>query len=214
MKPLLVVNFKCYKSGKKAVELAKACKSFVTNSNVIVVPQFTDLRAIAELKIKTFAQHVDPIEKSASTGFIDPLSIKSSGAIGTLLNHAEHRLDFRTLKKTVEICKRLKIKTLVCSPNIKESKKILKLNPDYIAFEEPDLISTGRSISEVEPEEVRKFASLFKNSNVVPLCGAGISNSLDYEKALELGTKGVLVASAIVKPKNPKKILQDFNKVH
>ena len=41
------------------------------------------------------------------------------------------------------------------------------------------------------------------NTAVVPLCGAGITNSEDVKKALELGTKGILVASGIVKASDP-----------
>ena len=51
------------------------------------------------------------------------------------------------------------------------------------------------------------------NSNVAPLCGAGITNSGDVQKALELGTKGILVASGVVKAKNPEKILEEMANV-
>jgi len=48
------------------------------------------------------------------------------------------------------------------------------------------------------------------NSDVVVLCGAGISKGEDVHAALKLGTKGVLVASAIVKAKDPYTVLLEF----
>ena len=48
------------------------------------------------------------------------------------------------------------------------------------------------------------------NSKVTILCGAGISRGDDVAVALKLGTHGVLVASGIVKAKDPYRILREF----
>jgi triosephosphate isomerase len=48
------------------------------------------------------------------------------------------------------------------------------------------------------------------NRDVVVLCGAGITKGEDVTAALRLGTEGVLVASGIVKAKDPYKILLEF----
>jgi triosephosphate isomerase len=42
------------------------------------------------------------------------------------------------------------------------------------------------------------------------LCGAGISTAEDVSIALKLGTRGVLVASGIVKAKDPYSVLRAF----
>ena len=42
------------------------------------------------------------------------------------------------------------------------------------------------------------------------LCGAGITTGIDAEAALELGADGVLIASGIVKAKNPQRILLEI----
>jgi triosephosphate isomerase len=42
------------------------------------------------------------------------------------------------------------------------------------------------------------------------LCGAGISKGEDLRAALDLGSKGVLLASGIVKAKDPKAALEDL----
>ena len=48
------------------------------------------------------------------------------------------------------------------------------------------------------------------NPDVVTLCGAGITKGEDVSAALKLGTKGVLVASGIVKAKDPCKVMMEF----
>jgi len=48
------------------------------------------------------------------------------------------------------------------------------------------------------------------NADVTILCGAGVSQAEDVSVALKLGTNGVLVASGIVKAKDPYNILRAF----
>jgi triosephosphate isomerase len=48
------------------------------------------------------------------------------------------------------------------------------------------------------------------NPQVNVLCGAGITKGEDVGSALKLGTKGVLVASGVVKAKDPYKVLLNF----
>ena len=82
MVPIIVINFKTYETatGKKAVELAKIIEEFVGKADVIVCPQFTDLKAIADaVKIPVFAQHIDPVKFGSNTGHILPESVKDAG---------------------------------------------------------------------------------------------------------------------------------------
>ncbi|MEM2739506.1 MAG: triose-phosphate isomerase, partial [Candidatus Bathyarchaeia archaeon] len=48
------------------------------------------------------------------------------------------------------------------------------------------------------------------NPRVIVLCGAGISRGEDVKVALQLGTKGVLLASGVVKAKDPYSILREM----
>ena len=48
------------------------------------------------------------------------------------------------------------------------------------------------------------------NPAVKVLCGAGISTGDDVAAAIELGTVGVLLASGIIKAKDPKAALYDL----
>jgi len=51
------------------------------------------------------------------------------------------------------------------------------------------------------------------NQRVRFLCGAGVTTPEDVSKALELGSQGVLVASSVVKSKNPKTALEGMARV-
>ncbi len=220
MKQIMLVNFKTYKeaSGRNALNLAKICNEISRKKKIgiIVCVQAADINPVSKtVLIPVFAQHVDYFEQARSTGFILPEDIKDEGATGTLLNHSEHRIPFETIKKTVERCKNLNIKAVVCAASLQEVKKILKLKPYCIMFEDPKLVSTGKSITRIEPKAVKKFAEIVKKHNknlkskIISLCGAGISNKEDVKLALKLGCDGVGIASAIVKAKNKrKKILE------
>ena len=91
-------------------------------------------------------------------------------------------------------------------------RKIAKFRPDFVAIEPPELIGKGKAVSKVKPKIISMAVKIVRNitRKTKVLCGAGISSGEDVKKALELGSAGVLVSSAFVKAKNPKKILNEF----
>lgn len=215
----LVINFKTYKeaTGSNAIKLARICKDVSDknpNLELIICPQFTGLKDVSNLGVKTFAQHIDSLEPGRNTGSVTPFSVREAGAIGTLISHSEKRLPLEEIARCVKIAKKYGLATLVCSDSLERTREIVKLNPDYIAYEDPGLIGTGTPISKAMPDDVKKFVEIVSkaNSRVIPLCGAGISSGEDFRSALELGTKGVILASAFVKSPDPKKFLEDMIK--
>jgi triosephosphate isomerase len=213
MKPLIVINFKTYETatGKKAVELAKIIAEFSSKAEMIACPQFADIKAIADaVKTPVFAQHIDPVGFGSNTGHILPESVKQAGCSGTLINHSERRIDLKTIEVCIKRAKEVGLRTICCAASIDDAKKIAVFNPDYIAFEEPSLISSGKSISKVEPAAVKEFAEAIKKTKSVPLCGAGVSNGEDVKAAIDLGTNGVLLASAVTKAENPRAVVKNL----
>jgi len=217
--PLILINFKCYEvgTGKKALKLAKICESVSKKykKNIAIAPQFTDICLISkDVDIPIFSQHIDPIEPGAFTGHVSPLSVKNAGAIGTLINHSERKLTLEEIDKRVNVAKKYNLISVCCSGDIGESKEIAKFAPDFIAYEPPELIGTGVSVSQTKPEVVTKTVDVVKkiNPDIKVLCGAGITNGEDVKKAIELGTVGVLLASGFVKAANPKEVLVDIVK--
>ncbi|MCD6478020.1 MAG: triose-phosphate isomerase [Candidatus Aenigmarchaeota archaeon] len=207
---LYVINFKAYRNGtgKNAVKLAKIIKKVKDKKRkkIIVAVQPTDVPRVSKI-ITTFSQHVDPISYGAHTGWILPEAVKQAGAVGTLLNHSERKLSYEEIKRSVKRAREVKLKTIICCSDLDECKKLSRLKPDYIAIEPPELIGTGRSVSKEKPELIARC----KKAIEVPLlCGAGITNGEDVKKARELGADGILVASAVIKSKNPGKALLDI----
>jgi triosephosphate isomerase len=140
--------------------------------------------------------------------------LKKSKVNGSLINHSEHRISSKEISKLVSKLKELKMTSIVCVKDVAEARKYAKLNPDYVAIEPPELIGSGKAVSTERPELITKAANAVKsaNNNTKLLCGAGIVSGQDVSKAVELGSKGILVASGIIKAKNWDKIISEFAK--
>ncbi len=215
--PIIIVNFKTYleATGRKAVDLAKKAEKVSKETKVFigVAPQFADIASVAKaVKIPVFAQHVDPVKPGSYTGHVLAESVKEAGAVGTLINHSERQLKLSDIDEVVKITREKGLISVVCANNPSISAAVAALNPDVIAIEPPELIGTGIPVSKAKPEVVTDTISLVRkvNSKVVILCGAGITNGEDVAAALRLGTPGILVASGVVKAKDPYRVLREF----
>ena len=214
---LLVVNFKTYieATGKRAIELAKIAEgvSRETGVTIIVAPQFTDIEPVSKtVDIPVFSQHIDPVKPGAHTGHVLAEAVKSSGADGSLVNHSEKRISASEIASTVKLCSDADLVSAVCADTTQASVDIANMLPDMIAVEPPELIGTGISISKARPELITESLKQIRkvNRSVKVLCGAGVTTAEDVSKALELGSEGVLVASGVVKSKDPSAILQSM----
>ena len=212
---MIVLNLKNYKeSWERCAELSKAAHmvSKDTGVRVIVCPPATRLQEALKSHEDVFAQHTDPEEPGAKTGFVLPGDLKMMGVKGSLLNHSEHRIGNVLAKKGVELLKKNGMESIVCGANPMECATLSTFNPDFVAVEPPELIGTGISVSTAKPEfitntigEVRE-----RNKEVKILCGAGVSKKEDVAAATALGAEGVLLASAYVKSQNPVEFLRGF----
>lgn len=202
----IIINLKTYKYGKDVLKLVKEIEK--VGKNFIVGVQPADIYMISKkTKLKIYSQHVDYFEPGRATGFITPESVKGAGAVGVFLNHSEHLVDFQILKKTIQRCREVKLKTAVFSSGLKESKKIEKLKPDFLIYEPPELVAGNVSVSSSKPEVIEKISKKIK---IPVLVGAGIKTKNDIEIAKKLGAKGVAFSSVITTSKNPKKVLKEF----
>ena len=215
--PLIIINFKTYLEtiGQKAVELAQKAEkvSKETGVCIAVAPQFADIAKVAEaVEIPVFAQHIDPIKPGNSTGHILAECVVNAGAVGTLINHSEMQLKLADVDAVVRLTREKNLISCVCTSNPLISAAVAYLNPDIISIEPPELIGTGVAVSKAQPEVVTNTIRLVRkvNNEAVILCGAGISHGEDVSVALKLGTYGVLVASGIVKAKNPYNVIREF----
>jgi triosephosphate isomerase len=208
MKPLIVVNLKTYKSGEKVLNLCKIIEK--VDSEIIVGVSPIDIYPVShKTKLKVYSQHVDGLLPGRNTGWILPEAVKGVGAVGVFLNHSEHRLKLKEIEKTMEICRKLKLKTMVFAKNLRQAIKIEKFSPDYIIIEPAELIAGKVSVSEARPELIKKVGLKLKSKFLV---GAGIHSKQDIEKAVEFGASGVAFSSVITTVNNPEKVLREMLK--
>jgi triosephosphate isomerase len=208
MKPTIVINLKTYKQGKPAIKLAKQIEK--VDKQIIVGVQASDVYEIAKVtKLKVFAQHVDWQKPGRHTGFILPEAVRKDGAKGSFLNHSEHKLKLRILKRTIKRCKKVGLKTLVFAASLKEARKIKRMKPDYLVIEPPELVGGKKSVSKSKPELIKTIARKLKYKFLV---GAGIHTKEDVKIAMKLGASGIAISSAITKAKNPGRKLRELIK--
>ncbi len=214
MKPIIIINFKAYKEsiGENAVALAKAAAEVAekTGVPVSVAVQAADIfRVKSAANIDVFAQHVDPSEFGAFTGAILPEAAQAAGAVGSLMNHSEKRIGHEIIGKTVERMKSLGMKSVVCSKDAEESEELARFQPDFIAYEPPELIGGDISVSTAAPEvieeTVRRVKAVSPNTEI--LAGAGVKTKEDIDVAMRLGAVGVLLASGVTKAESPKEAI-------
>jgi triosephosphate isomerase len=166
----------------------------------LVVPA-TEIAPIWEkYSFPLWSQHCDPVDSTRATGWVSAEMIKEAGAVGTMLNHSEHRLPFSTLQKTVEICRQKNLKILICCQNVEEGKLFAeKLKPDFLAYEPPELIASKTTSVISSKNSLSSLITLISLSPQIPLVvGAGIHTHADILEAEKLGARGILIASAIM----------------
>ena len=212
--PLIVVNFKVYAEvcGEKGIALAKTCEkvSEETGSQVIACPQMTDLGyTCATVATPVWSQNADDVALGGNTGHSTVEALASAGAKGTLLNHSECRKKISDISSLVKRCDKKGLDTCICTNDISVSCACAALVPTYVAVEPPELIGGDISVTTADPGIVSSTVEAVEavNSSVNVLCGAGVKTAEDVKKAWELGAKGVLLASGVVKAKDPYQIL-------
>ena len=215
--PVIVLNVKTYAeaTGNSALEIAVAMDKIgkETGASMAIAVQATDIsKCVEKISIPVFAEHIDPITPGSHTGWTLPEAVKAAGAVGTLVNHSEHRLKLADIDVCITRAKELGLDHIICSNNVSTSKAIAAFSPNFVAVEPPELIGGDISVTSADPDIVSNSVSAVKNidNNVKVLCGAGVKNGKDVAKAIELGAEGVLLASGVVKAKDKESVLRDL----
>lgn len=215
---MFVINCKNYEeiSGEKILKFVKTAETVAKKFKVkiVIAPPQHLIGVVVKKNVPIIAQHVDDSKIGSTTGFVIPELLKNSKVKGSLINHSEHRISSKEIQNLIVKLRRLKMTSIVCVKDVAEARKYAKLNPDYIAIEPPELIGSGKAVSKEQPELITNAAKAIKQADnkTELLCGAGIVSGEDVSKAIELGSKGILVASGIVKAKNWNKIMTEFAK--
>ena len=201
----LVINLKNYSeiSGVNSVRIADEAKKVVQSRHreIIIAPPASSIMALSETKLPIISQHVDDAPLGATTGFTVPEIVKSHGAIGSIINHSEHKIDHTQISNLVKRLRELDMISIVCADDLEEVEALSQISPDYLAIEPPELIGKGIAVSKANPSIISDSVRVVRriSPTVKVLCGAGIVDKTDVRKALELGAEGILISSGVVK---------------
>jgi triosephosphate isomerase len=215
-KPLIVVNFKTYASasGATAETLAVAMEAHSNGpARMVAVVSAFDLEAVrrAAPSLEVWSQHLDPVGQGGFTGWLEPKTAIHRGAQGTIINHAEHKVEMDHVKRLLpqlpddfSVCG--------CAADLEEAKNLAEMGPTFIAVEPPELIGGDISVTTADPSIVSDTVAVVKaiNPDVRVLCGAGVKNGQDVATAIKLGAEGVLLASGVTKASDVASVLNDL----
>lgn len=209
--PLIVINYKVYPQalGKGAVDLTKrleAAASSFPDATVAVCPSHPDLAPVAQAtELPVLAQGVDGSQPGSGTGKVLPESLNDLGVQGSLINHAENQVPFEAASQAVQRLTELEMVSIVCAADEQATQDLAGLQPSYVAMEPPALIGGETSVTTADPGiiEASVAAARKVDAEARVLCGAGVKTGEDVAAALQLGTRGVLVASGVVKADDP-----------
>lgn len=215
---MLFVNFKTYKeaTGVRAVELVRILSLCQAEAKIPIIPvvQATDIRSsMIATNYNVWAQHVDGLELGQTTGWVTPEAVAEAGAVGTFLNHSEHKLSDKELKGSFERASSIALDTLVFASDLKELEKVVKLKPTYVVYEPPELIAAKEtSVAKAKPDIIKKAYGIAKKAGVPLIVGAGVKDADDVRTSLKLGAIGVVVSSVVVLAEDPKKVVLELTK--
>ena len=216
MQPLIVVNFKTYATamGQKAVDLAQAMERASKNHvRLIAVVSAFDLHAVKQAapSLEVWSQHLDPVGQGSFTGWLQPENAIERGAQGTIINHAEHKVDIEHVQQLMQQLPD-EFPMCACAADVDEAHQLAELGPTFIAVEPPELIGGDISVTTADPAIVSDTVNAVRaiNPHVRVLCGAGVKDGKDVKTAVELGAHGVLLASGVTKASDVDAVLADL----
>lgn len=213
--PFFEYGPKCYMYGKTLVKMAKGLEKLAKKYKVNVVLDIPDTEIYNVAKnvnskyVHVYSQHMDSIPVGKGMGRTLPEALKEAGAVGVMLNHAEHKLTIDEIEKAIKRADELGLATMVCADSVEEVKAIAKLAPNILVAEPTELIGTGKPADKEYVDEVIKVIKEI-NPNVKPFPSAGISKGEDCYNIIKAGSSASGCSSAIAKAENPLKLAEEM----
>lgn len=206
--PVFEIGPKIYTYGNESVKLAQHADQLAEKYDVQIIysAQYFDVRPIAEAtkNIFVFAQHVDGFYPGRGLGGVLPEAARDAGAVGTLLNHAEHPLTLNQLYRAICRCREAGLVTMVCAESLEECTAVIGLGADAVLNETAEMIGMGNGkshgISDVETIEQAIHSIV---PDMLVLHGAGIQDEKDVYNIIRAGAKATGATSAIFASPDP-----------
>jgi triosephosphate isomerase (TIM) len=207
---MIILNLKIYPEsiGDNLINIVNNLSNLIDDfpkyrENLLIAPNHFQLSQVKSQysNLNFAAQSIENLDLGAFTGHLSAEILKSINIKYTIINHSESRCYDKNINNTIIKIEKLGIKTIVCCENLLEAEYILKAKPFAIAYETKELIGSGKSVANENPEIVKDFIKLINGKNKA-IIGAGISNAEDIRVGRELGADGYILASAFVKANN------------
>lgn len=211
--PFFEIGPKAYIYGEKMLELAKVIDRTAVKYDVdiILTPQYTDIKMLADntKRILIFAQHMDYLPVGRGLGSVLPEAVKAAGAVGVMLNHAEKKLTYEEIEKTIKRADEVDLATIVCADTVEEIGIIARMSPNLLVAEPTELIGTGKtSDSSYIKETIENVRAI--NPDIMVLQAAGISNGQDVYNTIKQGAMATGSTSGILKAADPAAMVEEM----
>lgn len=211
--PFFEYGPKCYMYGQTLVDMAIGLDELAEKYDVDVVLDIpdTEIYNVAQhvKRVHVYSQHMDSIPVGRGMGRTLPEALKAAGAVGVMLNHAEHKLTLEEIEKAIKRADETGLATMVCADSIEEVKAVAKLAPNIIVAEPSELIGTGKPADKAYVDEVIRVIREI-NPEIKPFPSAGISRGEDCYNIIKAGASASGCSSAIAKAENPLKLAEEM----
>ena len=215
--PFFEYGPKCYMYGETLVKMAKGLEKLAKKYKVNVVLDIPDTeiyrvcKSVNSKYVHVYSQHMDSISVGKGMGRTLPEAVKVAGAVGVMLNHAEHKLSIEEIEKAIKRADELGLATMVCADSVEEVKQIAKLAPNILVAEPTELIGTGKPADKEYVDEVIRVIREI-NPDIKPFPSAGISKGEDCYNIIKAGSSASGCSSAIAKAENPLALAEEMIK--
>ena len=213
--PFFEYGPKCYMYGETLLKMAKGLERLAKKYKVDVVLDIPDTEIynvahnVDTKRVHVYSQHMDSIEVGRGMGRTLPEALKAAGAVGVMLNHAEHKLTIDEIAKTIKRADEVGLATMVCADSIEEVKAVARLAPNILVAEPTELIGTGKPADKAYVDEVIKVIREI-NPDIKPFPSAGISKGEDCYNIIKAGSSASGCSSAIAKAAEPLALAEEM----
>ena len=211
--PFFEYGPKCYMYGDVLLDIAKGLDKLAEKYDVDVILDVPDTEIYNLAKnvkrVHIYSQHMDSIPVGKGMGRTLPEAVKAAGAVGVMLNHAEHKLTMEELAEAIKRADEVGLATMVCADSVEEVKAIAKLARNILVAEPTELIGTGKPADKEYVDEVIKCIREI-NPEIKPFPSAGISKGEDCYNIIKAGSSASGCSSAIAKAENPLALAEEM----
>ena len=211
--PFFEYGPKCYMYGDVLLDIAKGLDELAEKYDVDVILDVPDTEifniARNTKRIHVYSQHMDSLQVGKGMGRTLPEALKAAGAVGVMLNHAEHKLTIDEIRAAIARADEVGLATMVCADSVDEVREIAKLGPNILVAEPTELIGTGKPADKEYVDEVIKVIREV-NPDIKPFPSAGISKGEDCYNIIKAGSSASGCSSAIAKAEKPLALAEEM----